>query len=74
MVIVAFVFALLGIILAIVAMTMVVAAVWKKREPPETLPDGAYLIHLVGYDKLTNEPKYNMEKVDAKSRSVEEEA
>ena len=74
MVIVAFIFAVLGIILAITAMIMVVAAVWKKRELPETLPDGTYILHLVGYDKLTGEPKYNMEKVDAKSRSVEEEA
>lgn len=58
MVIVAFVFGLVGLIGAITAICLGLCAAYKKPRLEEALPDGVYKILLVGRDKLTGAPLY----------------
>jgi len=63
MVIVAFVFGLLGLCGAIAAICIGVYIAWHKPKLEEPLPDGVYKIKCVGRDKATGTPLYEAEEI-----------
>ena len=66
MVVLAIVLSIVGSVGAIVALCLVVYAVYKPVKLEAPLPDGQYKIHFVGRNKMTNSPIYDVEEIEEK--------